>query len=168
MGEKTSSGQKCGLQGKKETVDYGKNTVTEKRQRRGPDLADLVGHRHAEYPKTSEFCCAVGARPVKANRVRTERQDCGGTGCGGWLVTRRVRQSVERVPGRVSHASSMSPTQVQHIPKLGEPDWDRGAWLECRIQDNERGVTAWQRWGSCIERLYLFVLTLLFYFTFCF
>ena len=35
MGEKTSSGEKCGMQGKKETEDYGKNSVTEKRQRRG-------------------------------------------------------------------------------------------------------------------------------------
>ena len=53
MGEETSSGKKCGIQGKKETEDYGKNCVTEKRQRRGLDLADLVGHRRAGYPKAS-------------------------------------------------------------------------------------------------------------------
>ena len=33
MGEKASSDEKCGMQGKKETEDYGKNSVTEKRQR---------------------------------------------------------------------------------------------------------------------------------------
>ena len=55
MGEKTSSGEKCGMQGKKKTEDDGKNSGTEKRQRKGPDLADLVGHRCAGDPKASIY-----------------------------------------------------------------------------------------------------------------
>ena len=77
MGEKTLSGEKCGKQGKKETEDHGKNSVTEMRQRRGPDLADLVGHRRAGDTKASMSCSVVGARPVKANRFWTESQHCG-------------------------------------------------------------------------------------------
>ena len=47
MGENTSSGEKWGMQGKKETEDYGKNSETGKRQRRGLDLVDLVGYHRA-------------------------------------------------------------------------------------------------------------------------
>ena len=43
------------MQGKKETEDYEKNGVPEKRQRRGPDRADLVGPRRAEDPKAQNL-----------------------------------------------------------------------------------------------------------------
>ena len=66
------------MQGKKETEDYGKNNVTEKRQRRGPDLADLMGHRREGDPTAAISCNVVGARPVKASRFWTELQHRGG------------------------------------------------------------------------------------------
>ena len=71
MGEKTSSGEKCGMQGKKKTEDCGKNSVIERRQERGPDLhaeVDILLHiaHHQIGALLQSIAGAIGSKKYTA------------------------------------------------------------------------------------------------------